>query len=218
MRTMSDSHQQQLLLQAAEAAVGDFQVRFEAAGDAGKRCGFRAKSSGAPTARSCRQPAAAPPTACPSRCSSAPAQAGKVAASVADILHLEKRWDKLPGASTGSVALEDAKALLGAEVLAVSGSWVASRRAAGRLNRRRLCWQCSRTVLSYAAIPLIPLNQSFCSAHPAPCLPAGRPTGVCHLPGVPRRASTASSHQAPVPGPGTRGRGGAEQGLRSDDS
>jgi hypothetical protein len=55
-----------------------------------------------------------------------------VAASVADILHLEKRWDKLPGASTGSVALEDAKALLGAEVLAVSG-WLMRGRSGGRL-------------------------------------------------------------------------------------
>jgi hypothetical protein len=39
---------------------------------------------------------------------------------VEDILHLEKRWSKLPGASAGSVALEDVTALLGAEVLAVS--------------------------------------------------------------------------------------------------
>lgn len=49
-------------------------------------------------------------------------QAGQAAPSVADILHLEKRWDKLPGASAGAVALEDAKSLLGSEVLAVSGS------------------------------------------------------------------------------------------------
>lgn len=35
-----------------------------------------------------------------------------------DILHLEKRWNQLPGASSGSVALEDAAQLLGAEVLA----------------------------------------------------------------------------------------------------
>lgn len=45
-----------------------------------------------------------------------------MAPSVADILHLEKRWDKLPGASAGAVALEDAKGLLGTEVLAVRGS------------------------------------------------------------------------------------------------
>lgn len=48
------------------------------------------------------------------------AQAGRLAPSVEDILHLEKRWNKLPGASAGSVALEDVTALLGAEVLAVS--------------------------------------------------------------------------------------------------
>lgn len=45
-------------------------------------------------------------------------QAGKLAPSVEDVLHLEKRWHTLPGASSGSVALEDAAALLGAEVLA----------------------------------------------------------------------------------------------------
>ena len=41
-------------------------------------------------------------------------------ASVADILHLEKRWQRLPGSSTGAVALEHAVGLLGDEVLAVS--------------------------------------------------------------------------------------------------
>ena len=48
-------------------------------------------------------------------------QAGAATPSVEDILHLEKRWAKLPGASAGGVSLEDATALLGAEVLAVSG-------------------------------------------------------------------------------------------------
>ena len=47
-------------------------------------------------------------------------QAGKLAPSVEDILHLEKRWNKLPGASAGSVSLQDATTLLGAEVLEVS--------------------------------------------------------------------------------------------------
>ncbi|PRW32634.1 epidermal growth factor receptor substrate 15-like 1 [Chlorella sorokiniana] len=45
-------------------------------------------------------------------------QAGAATPSVEDILHLEKRWAKLPGASAGGVSLEDAEALLGAEVLA----------------------------------------------------------------------------------------------------
>ncbi|KAL4421457.1 hypothetical protein ABPG75_010748 [Micractinium tetrahymenae] len=66
---MADLHQAQLLLQAAQQAVEDF-------------------------------------------------QAGHAAPSVADILHLEKRWDKLPGASAGAVALDAAKSLLGSEVLA----------------------------------------------------------------------------------------------------
>lgn len=51
-------------------------------------------------------------------------QSGHVAPSVADILHLEKRWDKLPGANAGAVALEDAKSLLGSEVLAVSSTCI----------------------------------------------------------------------------------------------
>lgn len=50
-------------------------------------------------------------------------QAGAATPSVEDILHLEKRWAKLPGASAGGVSLEDATALLGAEVLAVRASW-----------------------------------------------------------------------------------------------
>ncbi|PSC68707.1 Molybdopterin synthase catalytic subunit [Micractinium conductrix] len=44
-------------------------------------------------------------------------QAGRAAPSVPDILHLEKRWARLPAADTGSVAVEDALHLLGAEVL-----------------------------------------------------------------------------------------------------
>lgn len=54
-----------------------------------------------------------------------PQQAGKLAPSVEDVLHLEKRWHTLPGASSGSVALEDAAALLGAEVLAVRHPFLA---------------------------------------------------------------------------------------------
>lgn len=42
--------------------------------------------------------------------------------SVEDTLHLEKRWHTLPGAGSGAVALEAAKALLGTEVLAVRGA------------------------------------------------------------------------------------------------
>ena len=53
-------------------------------------------------------------------CRSPLLQDGTNTASVSDILHLEKRWVKLPGASDGKVALGDAKALLGREVLAVS--------------------------------------------------------------------------------------------------
>lgn len=147
---MAADNQQGLLLQAAREAVNEFQVRCSAAANRqapGKGPG----------------PAAAPPVCC---CATPPLvrrrgrrdtllstalaglQAGRVTPSVADILHLEKLFDRLPGAGKGAVALKDVKVLLDAEVLAVSmlpglvlPGWVLGRGViAGCLSRPNPFW------------------------------------------------------------------------------
>lgn len=129
-------HQHELLLQAARSAVEEFQARRR-----------RRRPAARPTAPHAPPPTRTASAASPHQqtqpCTRFPSQAGRAAPSVEDILHLEKRFARLPGASGGAVALDDASQLLAAEVLAgeplelVAAAVLGGGAGAGVLTKRQ---------------------------------------------------------------------------------